>query len=649
MRFGVAVACAVWVCGCSLEAATRSISGHDVLKAFNGASAPDDAGSPDFPACTRLANGIAADELAQVYDTARALEVMDGGEVPKALTDATRCVARRQSLQQSDQPCFACLFGTAGADVGVPCTHHLVFPPPPPLVQQDPSAWKQERDVERVQAGLQRAVRSMAQTCTVLSGPDTADESPLERAWTGARESLMRYQRARPLTVHPDDRPVNAWVLSGGAANGAFSAGAVWWLLQQREACGAPCANDRVDLLSGASTGTLIATIAKNYFRPGATIAERKTAIDDLSDKYTCSANADLYCEQNVTLYDLFFNPAASKRGLIDFVGVRQLVKEKTGDLAHGIRSGPEQFASTVDYQSGSVFHFSSSRIESQTAWWGALEGSFVEPLAAEPVSRVGLRKGTWLDGGVRSGLPISTPLRRGADRAVVFVNTPFDGIPRPRMRNVGDIVFRSIELFSLQPILGELAEAEEEKVLTRQSEKERCLERLGFDHAADASDLERRCSLDLALPASCEVAKTTLPRWSVNASAPKAIQVTQPPRSGLDRLQSPYEGSWLFLPTELRNSWQASLHPAPGHQAPVEWKDLNATGYTFDPNSMWNLFAVGALVANERCEEVKATLNWHLTCQGEAKVHEALRAQRTQFEAKRCGQKSSAIPACAP
>jgi hypothetical protein len=62
----------------------------------------------------------------------------------------------------------------------------------------------------------------------------------------------------------------------------------------------------------------------------------------------------------------------------------------------------------------------------------------------------------------------------------------------------------------------------------------------------------------------------------------------------------------------------------------------------------MWNLFVVGALVANERCEEVKATLNWHLTCQPEKKAHEALAAQRKQFEARGCGQKSSAISACA-
>jgi predicted acylesterase/phospholipase RssA len=648
MRKGLVAMCAVAVSGCTLEAATRGISGHQVLEAFNGANAPADAGNPDFPACTRLANSIAADELANVYDTPAALDVLRARGVPRALTDATRCVARRQSLQQSDQSCFTCLFG-GGADAGVGCANGLVFPPPPALDQPDVDAWKVERDVERVQAGLQRAVRAMAQTCTVLTGPDTADESPLERAWGGARESLMHYQHDRPLTVHPDDRPVNAWVLSGGAANGAFSAGAAWWLLQQREACGATCTNDHVDFVSAASTGTLIATIAKNYFRPGASQADRKTAIDDLSERYTCSANADLYCEQDVSLYDLFFNPTAPKRGLIDFVGVRNLVKSKTGDLAHGIRTAPEQFASTVDYQSGAVVHFSSSRIESQTAWWEALEGSFVEPLAAEPVSRIGLFKGTWLDGGVRSGLPISTPLRRGADRAVVFVNSPFEGIPRPRMRNVGDIVFRSIELFSLQPILGELAEAEEEKVLTRQGEKERCLDRLGFDHAADAADLERRCSIDLALPSSCEVARTTMPRWAVNTRAPKSMDVTQPPKSGLERLQSPYEGSWLFLPTDLRNSWQASLRPTPGHQSPVEWKDLNATGYTFDPNSMWNLFVVGALVANERCEEVKATLNWHLTCQSEAQVHNALSVLRKHFEAAGCGTKPSAIPRCAP
>ncbi len=613
---------------------TKCISSDLVLDQFNAAGSAGDAGSPAFATCTRLATAIAEDSLADVYDTPHALDALsvDGGA--QALAEATRCVAQRQGAQTTDRACFACLFGVPAADAGVACAHSLTFPTAPTTT--DDAAWKVERDVERVQHGLQRMVRAMAQTCTVLTGPGTAEESPLERAWARATQNLMTYQRDRPLSVHPNNRPVSAWVLSGGAANGAFSAGAVWWLLHLHQQCEA-CRGDQVDLLSAASTGTLIAALTKNYFRAGASADDRQLALDDLVHGYTCSSNADLYCKQKVSLFDLLFNDAAPKRGLIDFNGVRSLLTAKIGTLDEAIRRAPEQFASTVDYQSGDVFHFSSAQIESKDAWAQALEASIVEPLAAEPVSAIGGRKGTWIDGGVRSGLPLMTPLRRGADRAVVFVNSPFESVPKPRMKNAGEIIFRSIDLFSFQPLLGELAQAEQEKVLKRQGEKERCLDRLGFDTASDAAAIERRCSGERG------------PRLLTAVRVrPSGAPVTQPGTPVLDRLASPYLGTWLFVPTELKNSWQASLRVAPGKSGEVEWKDIGSAGYTFDPNAMWNLFVVGALVANEHCEEINATLGWHLPCPGlESPVHEALKGVRAAFEANKCGQKSLEIPAC--
>jgi predicted acylesterase/phospholipase RssA len=615
------------LCGC--QGITRLINSDLLLSEFNSPSDPTDAGSVD---CTQLTFATLEDTIADVYDTAGALAPLHDADdrVAGKLSAATGCVARAQAQQADDQACFDCLFGT------VSCADSLRFPPVPTGV--DPAAWQQERDVQRLQFGLSRAVRTVANTCLITRGPDTVGPEQLQVAWARGVQQLLAYQQARPRTVRDGAAPVTAWVLAGGSANGAFSAGAVWWLLNLREACpGGGCAGDRVDLLGGASTGTLISTIAKNYFNPGVDQLERGIAMKDLVSKYTCSTNGALYCAQGVSVYDLVFNPKARARGLINFNGVRALLREKTGDLKTHIRSAPEMFASTVDFESGQVFHESSAQISSREAWAQALEASIVEPLLAEPVKQIGKRKGTWIDGGVRSGLPLSAALRRGADRAVVFVNGPFQGISKP-MPNGASIALRAIDLFSLQPILGELAEAEAERGLKRLGEKDRCLERLGFDQAgAGAVDIEHRCSRATALPGARGLAR----------AAKSMGPVTVPSTPVLDRIEDAYRSSWVFMPTALQPGWQASLVPLPGRPT-VEWKDIGAAGYTFDPNQMWNLFVVGAFTAFERCEELNATLSWHLSCpKDEAAVHAQLKLLRAGFEADKCGSASLAVSAC--
>jgi hypothetical protein len=208
-------------------------------------------------------------------------------------------------------------------------------------------------------------------------------------------------------------------------------------------------------------------------------------------------------------------------------------------------------------------------------------------------------------------------------------------------MHNAAEIGLRAIDLFSLQPILGELAQAEAERVLKRQGEKDRCLERLGFDGAgALAVDVEHRCSKETAQPGLAPLALT---RSRVMGP------VTVPATWAMDRIEDSYQSSWLFMPTELKPSWQGSLRPAPGH-AQVDLRELGAAGYQFDPNEMWNLFVVGAYTAFERCEELKATLGWHYSCSSdEAEVKAQLGLLRHNFEARGCGAKSLEVKSCAP
>lgn len=607
--------------GCS--AFLKCIPSTVVLEAFNR---PPQKALPAFTPCTDEVEGVLQETLADVYETPGALTPL-AASAPGALADATLCVRDALRTTVADTACFNTLFGA------------LPFPPVPTFTPAPaPADWATERDVHRVQHNLQRAVRAVASACTVRQGTGFPLNSPQERqalatAWDGGLLALKAYQAARPRAVR-NGRPVTALVFAGGAANGAFSAGAVWWLLKSREACGAACANDTVDMVAGASTGTVIASLAKRYFSPLSTPADRAAMLELLAKGYTCSGNRDLYCTQDMSLYDVLEAKQAGKRGLVRFDGLKSLIATNAGSLSV-IQRAPEQFASAVDFESARVHHVCSTVQTSLPDWHAALEASLVEPLLAQPVAKVGGRTGTWIDGGVRSGLPLNAVLRRGADRAVMFVNTAVEGVPRPAQDNAAAVGFRALDLFTLSPITGELVAAEHERVLRTAGEKERCLARLGFDATGNgtgpinpAVNVERLCS-GLPLLATVPV--------------PFALPVTLPGTPQLDRLPSTYHGAWLFMPQELPPHFQQVARLPDEAPAAVTWADIGAVGYQFDPREMWRLFALGAVTAQQRCEEVAKTLGWAgLTadCTDGTKVIQALQSLRAKWVTDQCAQR---------
>lgn len=619
MRIALVVVAAVAVAVSGCAGLTKLVPASFVLDSFNGpAKRPP---VPNFTPCSAEVEGALKDTLADVYETSGALAQVTPAAAP-ALADATACVRDRLRQSTGDRPCFAALF-TA-----------LAFPSPPSLTAPMTQAqWDAERDVHRVQNNLQRAVRAVASACLVREGAGfpanaAAERQALVTAYDAGVRALAAYQAARPRTVR-NGKPVSAWVLAGGAANGAFSAGAAWWLLKSREQCGAACAGYALDMVGGASTGTLIAAVTKRYFSPLSSQADRARMLDVLVDRYTCSTNAELYCAQPLSLYDVLFAEQASQRGLVKFDGIRELMAANVGSLPV-ITGAPEQFASTVDFESGRVFHVSSVEQTVEREWHEALEASIVEPLMAEPVPSVKGRAGTWIDGGLRSGLPLSTVLRRGAERAVMFVNTAIESVPRPRQDNAAQIGFRALDLFSLQPIVGELAFAEHERVLRSAGEKERCLSRYNFDGAgATALTVERRCS---GLPPIPDV---TFPYFF--------SPVTQPGTPSLERVPDTYRSSWLFMPSEVPAHYQQVARLPDEAPSNVQWDELGAVGYTFNPREMWRLFALGAVTAQQRCEDVAKTLGWDAVvpgCTDATRVIQALTQLRTEFVGKQCTAK---------
>lgn len=614
----------------------QCITGKAVLGVFNAPGKPQPVA---FATCEERIPDEVLELLADVYDTPGALARVDPARAPKApaqLADATLCLRAASRLPGgSGKACLDCLFDGTGCPSP---DASLGFAAPPPLESTDPVAWHAERDVHRLQEHLAALLISVNQHCLVNGQAEVslgARERLIENFTLGLRD-LLAYQARRDLR-RAVDRPVVAWVLAGGSANGAFSAGAAWWLLQQHQACGPACARDRVDILGGASTGSLIATLVKKYFYGVETgsAAIRAQAFSLLTDNYTCTVNQELYCVQDTRLAQLLGAEGDAPRGLISFDGVRALLARNV-PLGE-VRAHPEQFASTVEFLEGRVAHVSSAEAASEVDWVRAIEASIVQPFLAEPVGEVRGQRGVWIDGGVRSGLPLSTPLRRGADRALVFVNTALDGVPKASLPNAAAVAFRALDLFSLQPIVGELASSELEVVLKRQQEKARCLSRLGYaTSGARAVELEGRCSRSSAAPLSVE---DPMPRLERDGALRCASAPSHTTLAGLD---DAYASSWLFMPQTLPDFGDLAIGKA-------DWSTLAAVGYQFEPNAMWNLFVLGALVAQQRCVELNDTLSWHLPaqCSERGAVVAALRTLRARFEANGCGKKTPQLRDC--
>src|SRR6185369_2708812 len=114
------------------------------------------------------------------------------------------------------------------------------------------------------------------------------------------------------------------------------------------------------------------------------------------------------------------------------------------------------------------------------TSFKEAVFASILQPALSEPLEKVGPNTGVLLDGSIRSGLPMAVPLSRGAERALVFVNAPLE--PRPLSvtpPHALSMLFRTLELFAHQPIVGELAEAELALEVRREQERQVCMDRM--------------------------------------------------------------------------------------------------------------------------------------------------------------------------
>jgi hypothetical protein len=181
---------------------------------------------------------------------------------------------------------------------------------------------------------------------------------------------------------------------------------------------------------------------------------------------------------------------------------------------------------------------------------------------------------GTFIDGGVRSGVPLLEAVRRGAERALVVTTSSIDIGPTGHAESAIPILLRTLDLATSQNLAAELQQADLEAVARRWAEYNFCRTRFA---TADAS-------ATLARESFCQRKEL----WNAQA-APQAAAVN-------------VIGPGLF--PEVAKSWKSAWVNRPENGAP------GATGYTFDPVAMRLLFKDGVRTFQARCQESLALLN---------------------------------------
>src|SRR4051812_34267314 len=302
--------------------------------------------------------------------------------VPDRLLNVVRCVTSTTTAATEE----ACFFQLE-RDLGLPAA--------PPLDTLTEQTWETEQDAQRLMVNLRGAVHGIAAYYEVAQvDPIDANAAKIRDGLQDGLQAFAAYQRSRHVR-RALDHPLTTFVLSGGAANGAFSAGAAWWLLSRLDLCKADaergmlaarrCVDDHVDMVAGSSTGALISLMVKDYFVSAGPAASsqpwRRRALDQLRDAYVCSSNGALYCATDTGLGDLGLDENGQARGLVRSNGVANLLNHSVTEAT--FQSLPELFSPSVEFNSGRPSSYSSRDrrdIPDLTSFKEAVMASIVEP-----------------------------------------------------------------------------------------------------------------------------------------------------------------------------------------------------------------------------------------------------------------------------
>jgi hypothetical protein len=262
----------------------------------------------------------------------------------------------------------------------------------------------------------------------------------------------------------------------------------------------------------------------------------------------------------------------------VQFDGIRKKLHDNL--LPEMAQNSTELVAVSVDYESGDIYADSDQDPADAAPLEGRVDGvlaSIVEPVLAEPIDglrrKSGKIRGTFVDGGIRSGLPVMQAVDRGAERALIISTSALDVDPTPRPNNAGAVLMRTLDLMVQQSRVGEIQQAEFAALARRLSEYRVCLDRLRLvtdkGTPGDKGEVREFCERRRGFGVDHPTLKSAVSSWV----GPQLFS----------EVAESWKTEWIFRPEETVAS---------------------AGGYSFRPEVMRPLFEQGLRTFQARCGE---------------------------------------------
>lgn len=418
-----------------------------------------------------------------------------------------------------------------------------------------------------------------------------------------------------------EDRKTAALAVEGGAATGIFSAGAVWVALHLIDGWMSTCQpgddvcrrkNDvAFRLISGTSTGAMVA-VAVDRFNSAQSQQGRSDEMNNIAKWFTCYSFTDLMCVQSTGIQNLFGSGQGAIQGALEFDGIQRVL---TSCVKPWMLTNPsELIVNSTEFRSGRIFDLSDQNelTGPDQIVHGAVASALLPVIGDTEKSVPGSRapfdvpyepsdldrtEPAYLDGGIRSELPVLPLVRRGAER-VLAVASGASMIPEmKRLQNALDVFVRYINVNTGAVTETELEYSRRLAESERQSEIEACMNALYLDSSsADAAAKKEAARI-------CDGSEKATPfcsRWNI-CHGDYAHACTYVSEDDFKKKRD--EDSSLSLALRIQPFWKME-------GIFVDQSDVQGlNGYDFNPSDLRRLFRAGAEAARVRCLDLATLL----------------------------------------
>jgi predicted acylesterase/phospholipase RssA len=452
-------------------------------------------------------------------------------------------------------------------------------------------------DTIRYRLALGRAVEGAA--ALVDEGRVSKDDvvAGAKLAFDQAAAYLRSRQWRRQL-----QHPTVGLVVKGGATTGIFSAGAVWVALNIDRACAldptcrALRVSPRFEIMSGTSTGSLVAT-AVDIYNVSSCDAQRAERLRLFESWFVCSTSKDLFCTTTGTFGELLTGDQFS---LLEFDGIQQLLLASVKPETLGNQS--ELLLNTVDFRTGRLDAFSDqdpAQLTQPAEVVSAAMASAALPVIVKPEPHLPGEPRipgnfTYLDGGIRSELPMAAAVRRGAERLLIVSSSPSVVGESAGQKNGLDVAVRFIDV-----AVGGVLESEIDWA-PRMAEGRRLSEFIECS-TEYATHVESLCP-----DRKCDPVALCRGEWSKVC--------TSEPQASVASLAALRDASQLLAPIWRTTSIYRDESRVPG-----------LPGYLLQRSEQRKLFLAGAEEARARCFELAELLGLPRAVDGDPSWHRKL------------------------